>query len=240
MPKPESLLERIVKVSSVLAAAVPVAGGPTSVSLGYWLQDQEKVRWKVYWDGVEERVQSLDMKKLDKTFLESPEFILRLQEIYAEVTRTADDGKLGYLRDFLLSSLWKEGADIEWRNLFWDHVRRLSGAHLATLEFVFKRQRHLSYVQRFNLPQAGDDAPLNLDHFATAFTRFDRNLLQMILADLTAAGLIGLWHQQSAKVTAWSLTDAGLALMSFLDREWRGRDGQGREGAGKGKSGVES
>ena len=220
VPHLGTLLDKIVQTLSISVSAVPVAGGPASGALGVWLETRRHERWVQYWDMIEERVQRLDMSKLDADYLGTDEFVHRLGMIHLEVTRSANDTKLEFLRDYLLGCIWQKQSDVHWRDLHWQHVVALSGAHLSMLEYFHQKQGHMSHAQRFTLPQPQQFCPLRVDALKEHFTTFDEQLIRILASDLVSHELLGLWSVKGDPKGGWSITDSGISLMNFLTTSW--------------------
>lgn len=221
VPNPEqhdSAPVRIIRNKWIQAglAGIPFAGGPVQAYLAGVIADIDGKKWQGYWQSVEERLAVIDAQKVNFDYFATEDFIVRLRRIYSQVTEGADDAKITYLRDYLISCSMSTSMDTTWKDIFLRHIQELTGAHLRILRVFCDHQSRLSYKDRFELPQRVDGSPLGIDELEVHTGTSDSVLMHLLCSDLASRGLVSRWIGTPIEPIAWSVTDSGIKLMSFL------------------------
>ncbi len=214
-------LERVAEY--IVVPGLSLVPGPGSVAasvISAALSDLRDTRWQQYLAQVEQRVGALEEGEIDEEFFRSPCFLDLLHKLYLEVVTSADDIKTQALKDYLVAYLWKNGPDTNWKMIFWDYLKRLSGSHLAILKYFYEIQRKMSFEDRFKLPKPINDSPISLDRIEQEFSNFDHVLVTVLISDLEAIQLVRQWGSGSTARLAWSMTDSGILFFRFLSLEW--------------------
>jgi hypothetical protein len=197
-------------------AGIPYIGGPIQVYLSNVVADLDRKAWQAYWSSVEERLSLLHESKVSADYFTSEDFVRRLRRIHSQVVSGCDETKLHYLRDYLISCMSEVDIDVTWKDLFLKHLSEMTGVHILVLRIFFERQKHLSYKDRFELPQRIGDSPLCICDVASSMGTEDVPLIELVVADLSASGLLGAWLGEPREPKAWAVTETGLKLMEFL------------------------
>jgi hypothetical protein len=201
-------------------SAIPYVGGPAQVVISGYIQEIRDRRWKSYWESVEQRVRELGQEKVDADYFATEDFVSRFRTLHNEVVERADTEKFNYLRDYFIGCIWKIGPDVVWKDLFFQYLTRCSGAHLGVLESFYSIQSQLSLTDRFNLPKKTEKSPLTVNEMQKLNPTFDVQLIEILINDLEAFGLIKAWLGSPVEPRGWSISDAGLLFMRFLRIEW--------------------
>ncbi|SDH27372.1 hypothetical protein [Roseospirillum parvum] len=197
-------------------AGIPFAGGPAQAFLSNVVHEIDQKNWNIYWESVESCIEDLQKEKIDIEYFSSEDFLKRIRQIYREVVTGTDKTKLVYLRNYLLASASTQELDATWKDIFFDHLKSMTGSHLIILRFFYNTQNSLSLRDRFQLKQRIANSPIILESVCKEIESADKILVEMLVADLCARGLLALWLGDELMPRGWSITDSGLRLMRFL------------------------
>lgn len=197
-------------------AGIPFAGGAIQSFMSNVIQEIDQRKWECYWEGLESRLLLVEKNKVNLEYFESEDFIRRLRRVYKEVVSGADSVKIDYLRNYIIASAFILEFDSTWKDLALRHLENITGSHILVLKFFFDTQKKLSFKDRFELHQRTENSPVVLDKVVKALDCGDDTLVEMIISDLCASGLLASWHGGSSSSKGWSVTDSGLRLMNFL------------------------
>ena len=201
-------------------AGIPFVGSSVQVILANVVKTLDDERWSRFWESVEARLSALEEEKVSIDYFSSEDFVNRVRAIYEEVILTRDAVRLQYLRDYFVACASSLETDIEWKDLFLRYLREMSGTHLLILRAFYDRQSSLSYKDRFELPQRMSDAPLCMEDLMQDIKTSDKYVIEILVSDLAAHGLLGIWEGKPREPKGWSVTDSGLKLMHFLTDLW--------------------
>lgn len=88
-----------------VVAAIPVIGGPLDILLSGKAGEYQETRFKMFLGFLEEDIETLDKKKIDKQYLSSEVFYSHFQLLAERVLREHSEGKIHLLAKALLGSI---------------------------------------------------------------------------------------------------------------------------------------
>jgi hypothetical protein len=197
-------------------SGIPYLGGPFQVYLADVVAQSDKKRWESFWNDLESRLSRLESRALPDASSVSEELALRLRRVYGEVVGASDEGKLEYLREYFLACLIQPKADVTWKDVVFCHLRDLTGTHVNVLANFYELQKGLSTRDRFELPTRIENSPIPMQCLSGELRSLRVELLEVLIADLCARGLLAHWMGAPAEPRGWSITNSGVRFMEFL------------------------
>lgn len=209
-----------------ILGTVPFTGGIANL-LGDVVQKRQEIRLRRFLIKFGESVETAHQElrsKLDREFVRTDEFAATIESILQEAARTADERKLEFLRQFLLSSSMTERPDVTWRDLFLHYLRQLSGVHLVILTVFRRVQGDLPKSDRLGGSEIPGKVPVSLDQLRQHGAELDDRLANIACIDLANLGLIVDWRSirrgHLGLHEKYCLSDSGLLFTEFLEGQW--------------------
>lgn len=218
---------KLVKVSSnpltkAIIGTFPFSGGVASL-LGDNAQKRQELRLRRFLTQVAidvEKMHSELTSKIDNKYLASDDFCAVIETLLIEVSRTADNEKIKFLKAFLIASTLKDRPDVTWKELFLNYIKQLSGFHLVILSIFYKIQGSLSTFDRMRGIEVPGKVPILVEDIKYQLKTSDSLLIEISCNDLNNLGLIVDWkYLRSENINVqekYCLTDSGLRFFNFI------------------------
>jgi hypothetical protein len=218
----ESAIERLDENTwfQLVGGTLPYSGGVMGV-IAKKAQRIKEERLRTFLASVTERVAILGDDKIDRSFLDSPEFYGHLEFVWGQVAGTNEKQKIEYLRRFFVRGIQSDRPDTTIMEILRKYLMNLYGAHLAVLALVFEKKRNVSLTDRSQATRApGPQAPVDLDELSGHLPSYEKNLLRALAVDLFALGLLGDWglSNRGGIQNRFFLTENGRAFMAEMER----------------------
>lgn len=198
---------------------IPYTGGAMgAISLKAQKRRDERLRDLLI--SVKGSINRVGEEAISRNFLDTEEFYSLLEFSWQQISQTADEKKLEYLRRYFLGSISNTAPDIATQELFKRYLLNMSGSQLRILELFHDKQGRYSTVDRAQFPSPVEgEIPLTVDNIAKTFGNYPVELTQTLCVDLCALGVLGDWaytHPGEKVQTSFYLTDSGQKFVSYM------------------------
>jgi hypothetical protein len=204
-----------------LVLAIPWIGAVIDNTLSTPGRRARRERLISFLTEVKETLDQLDGDKIDRAFVESPEFEGVVQDVLLKASNTSREEKLRMLRDALVGAATGGSGAKALMDTIWALIMELSPEHVAVLQYVDRKSRTVfSSGGDVILSTDGPPKPVVLDR---AFEDLSSNVLNEIVTDLVGRGLLVTVDPDDERlprqVKAYETNALSQLLLRFLRRD---------------------
>ena len=203
------------KFAQLLLGSTPWAGG-VGAAFAHEIQRRQNQRLASFLREVVEYVEDRvdEQRELNDGFVSSDQFTTHVETVLSEVARTADEAKLRFLRNFLVSGIL-DPLDFSVREFHANILARLAGVHLVAISLVADAQGRHSLADLEGSVRVEPDLPLPTARLSELGGFADEALCNAVCSDLAANGLLRRWAG-SVSGTEFVITRTGLAFAAAI------------------------
>jgi hypothetical protein len=129
---------------------LPGIGTVITTTLNTRLSKLQEKNSNVFIKEVREQLDSINKDKIDKTFIESDEFVSLLTDILVRNAQGHEEEKVKIYATVFVNALLSENAEVPYKEGFIQIIDALSLAHIRALSFLYNKEQTFTEKDREN------------------------------------------------------------------------------------------